>query len=109
MNTNLLPTKGSRSGGQNICLAVCVALVAWTGPMTTQAAADCGSISHKPRIIVTTDLGADPDDDQSLVRLLVSANEFDIEGLIVSTGCWKKNQSNTAMLYAYRRVIIHVK
>jgi hypothetical protein len=29
---------------------------------------------------------------------LVSANEFDIEGLIVSTGCWKKNQSNTAML-----------
>jgi hypothetical protein len=53
---------------------------------------------YKPRIVVTTDLGADPDDEQSLVRLLVSANEFDIEGLIVSTGCWKKNQSNTAML-----------
>jgi hypothetical protein len=57
-----------------------------------------GSTSHKPRIIVTTDLGADPDDQQSLVRLLVSANEFDIEGLIVSTSCWKKNQNNTAML-----------
>ena len=54
--------------------------------------------SYKPRVIVTTDLGADPDDEQSLVRLLVSANEFDIEGLIVSTGCWKKSQSNTAML-----------
>lgn len=53
---------------------------------------------HKPRIIVTTDLGADPDDEQSLVRLLVSANEFDIEGLIVSTGCWKKTQTSTAML-----------
>lgn len=53
---------------------------------------------HKPRIIVTTDLGADPDDIQSLIRLLVSANEFDIEGLIVSTGCWRRNQSNTAML-----------
>lgn len=52
----------------------------------------------KPRIITTTDLGADPDDEQSMVRLLVCANEFDIEGLIVSTGCWKKNQSNTAML-----------
>ncbi len=52
----------------------------------------------KPRIIVTTDLGADPDDEQSLVRLLVSANEFDIEGLVVSTGCWKKQQSNTEML-----------
>lgn len=53
---------------------------------------------YKPRIIVTTDLGADPDDIQSLIRLLVSANEFDIEGLVVSTGCWRKNQSNTAML-----------
>ncbi|MCA9127242.1 MAG: DUF1593 domain-containing protein [Planctomycetales bacterium] len=52
----------------------------------------------KPRIITTTDLGADPDDEQSLVRLLVSANEFDIEGLIVSTGCWKKTQSDTKML-----------
>lgn len=52
----------------------------------------------KPRIINTTDLGADPDDEQSMVRQLVSANEFDIEGLIVSTGCWKKNQSNTGML-----------
>ena len=52
----------------------------------------------KPRIINTTDLGADPDDEQSMVRQLVCANEFDIEGLIVSTGCWKKSQSNTDML-----------
>ncbi|GLR19968.1 DUF1593 domain-containing protein [Portibacter lacus] len=55
-------------------------------------------MNYKPRVINTTDLGADPDDKQSLVRQLVCANEFDIEGLIVSTGCWKKTQSNTAML-----------
>lgn len=54
--------------------------------------------SYKPRIINTTDLGADPDDEQSLVRQLVCGNEFDIEGLIVSTGCWKTSQSNTDML-----------
>jgi hypothetical protein len=53
---------------------------------------------YKPRVINTTDLGADPDDKQSMVRQLVSANEFDIEGLIVSTGCWRKTQSNTEML-----------
>ncbi|NJB87200.1 hypothetical protein GGR26_002977 [Lewinella marina] len=52
----------------------------------------------KPRVINTTDLGADPDDEQSLVRQLVSANEFDLEGLIVATGCWKKEQGNTDML-----------
>ena len=55
-------------------------------------------VSYKPRVINTTDLGADPDDEQSMVRQLVCANEFDIEGLIVSTGCWKKTQSNSQML-----------
>jgi len=52
----------------------------------------------KPRVINTTDLGGDPDDQQSLVRVMVTANEFDLEGLIVVTSCWKKTQSNTAML-----------
>ncbi|MBL7186924.1 MAG: DUF1593 domain-containing protein [Phycisphaerae bacterium] len=55
-------------------------------------------IRQKPRIINTTDLGADPDDEQSMVRFLVCSNEFDTEGLIVATGCWKKSQSNTNML-----------
>ncbi len=38
----------------------------------------------KPRILVTTDIGGDPDDTQSMVRLLVTANEIDLEGLIAS-------------------------
>ncbi len=40
--------------------------------------------SSKQRLIITTDIGGDPDDSQSLVRLLVYANEFEIEGLIAS-------------------------
>lgn len=40
--------------------------------------------ADKPRLIVTTDIGGDPDDQQSLVRLLVMSNQFDIEGLIAS-------------------------
>jgi hypothetical protein len=44
---------------------------------------------QKPRIINTTDLGADPDDRQSMVRFLACSNEFDVEGLIVSTSCWR--------------------
>jgi hypothetical protein len=38
---------------------------------------------ERPRIIVTTDGG--PDDIASMVRLLMCANEFDIEGLIYSS------------------------
>ncbi|MDX1283673.1 MAG: DUF1593 domain-containing protein, partial [Draconibacterium sp.] len=37
-----------------------------------------------PRLIVLTDIGQDPDDQQSLVRLLHYANEFKIEGLIAT-------------------------
>ncbi|MDZ7723877.1 MAG: DUF1593 domain-containing protein [candidate division KSB1 bacterium] len=55
-------------------------------------------IQQKPRIINMTDLGADPDDEQSMVRFLVQSNEYDVEGLIVTTGCWKKSQSNINML-----------
>ncbi len=38
----------------------------------------------KPRLIVLTDIGGDPDDQQSMVRLMLYSNEFDIEGLIAS-------------------------
>ncbi|MHB8864590.1 MAG: nucleoside hydrolase-like domain-containing protein [Pirellulaceae bacterium] len=34
------------------------------------------------RIIVETDAGGDPDDEQSLVRFLLYANEWDVEGII---------------------------
>ena len=38
--------------------------------------------SNKPRLLVLTDIGGDPDDEQSLVRLLMYSNEFDIVGII---------------------------
>jgi hypothetical protein len=37
-----------------------------------------------PRLAVLTDIGGDPDDTQSLVRLMVYANQFRIEALIAS-------------------------
>jgi hypothetical protein len=36
------------------------------------------------RLIIETDAGGDPDDEQSLVRLLLYANEWDIEGIIAN-------------------------
>lgn len=43
---------------------------------------------ERPRIIVLTDITNEPDDQQSLVRFLVYANEFDVEGLIATTSTW---------------------
>jgi len=36
------------------------------------------------RVIIETDAGGDPDDEQSLVRFLLYANEWDIEGIIAN-------------------------
>ncbi len=44
-----------------------------------------GQPEDKPILIVTTDIGGDPDDGQSLTRLLVYSNEFDIQALIASS------------------------
>jgi len=39
---------------------------------------------QKNRLIVLTDIGGDPDDQMSMVRLMTYANHFDIEGLIAT-------------------------
>lgn len=39
----------------------------------------------KPRVIVLTDIGNEPDDTQSLVRFLVYSNQWDTEGLVATT------------------------
>src|SRR5437762_590001 len=38
--------------------------------------------AERLRIIIETDAGGDPDDEQSLVRFLLYTNEFDVEGII---------------------------
>jgi hypothetical protein len=40
--------------------------------------------AEKPRLMVLTDIGGDPDDQQSLIRLMLYVNEFEIEGLIAT-------------------------
>src|ERR687884_165234 len=40
--------------------------------------------AEKPRLVVLTDIGGDPDDQQSMIRLMHYADEFDIEGLVAS-------------------------
>jgi hypothetical protein len=42
------------------------------------------SAAERPRLLVLTDIGGDPDDQQSMIRLMLYSNEFDIEGLVAS-------------------------
>ena len=52
---------------------------------------------QKTKVINITDLLADPDDEQSLVRMLVTCNQVDLKGIIVSTSCWRQNQDQSGM------------
>jgi len=39
----------------------------------------------KVRVLVLTDIANEPDDQMSMVRLLVYSNQFDVEGLVATT------------------------
>ncbi len=56
------------------------------------AAGYIDDFTGKPRVIVLTDMGNEPDDQMSFVRLLLYANELDLEGLIATTSTWQKNK-----------------
>ena len=49
-------------------------------------------VKDKVRLVVLTDIENEPDDAQSMVRLLSYANHFEIEGLIATTSIWMQNK-----------------
>ena len=50
--------------------------------------------NQQNRVIILTDIEADPDDTQSLVRLLLYTNPIDIKGLVAITSRWLKSEIN---------------
>lgn len=65
-------------------LGIALALLAILS--TPATAAD----TARSRLFVLTDIEADPDDTQSLIRLLLYSNEIEIEGIVATTSVWKR-------------------
>jgi hypothetical protein len=53
-----------------------------------------------PRVVIISDIGNEPDDQMSLVRLLVYSNELDIEALIPTTSTWQKAAAHPETMHA---------
>lgn len=71
-------------------VAVCAGL--------TIAGSVCGQdggqgAQERLRVIVETDAGGDPDDEQSLVRFLLYSNEWDVEGIICNRPVARKGEN----------------
>lgn len=101
---NFTIVAASRHAGPLLAWLLCTSLAA-TGRTMAQdqgvpgegtelpfaAQADGGAAPHgeemaqsRLRLIVETDAGGDPDDEQSLVRFLLYCNEWDVEGIIAN-------------------------
>jgi hypothetical protein len=62
------------------CLTMTVALTALTAN-----AGELQKPTEKPRVLISTDIGGtDPDDNQSMVHLIMYSDLFNLEGLVSS-------------------------
>lgn len=65
-------------------------------PPAVQAAAPA---EPHPRLFVLSDIGNEPDDQMSLVRLLLYSNEIDIEGLGATTSVWQREKVSPEIMH----------
>jgi len=83
----------------------------------THPATHVDDFSGKPRVIIISDIGNEPDDQMSFVRFLVYSNEFDVEAMIATTSTWQKAKTHTETMHdliaGYRQVranlLLHAK
>jgi hypothetical protein len=59
-------------------------------------------VTARPRVVVLSDIGNEPDDQMSLVRLLLYSNELELEALVATTSTWQKARVQPDIM---RRVI----
>jgi len=71
-----------------------------------------GQVNQKCRAIILTDIEADPDDTQSMIRLLLYSNEIDLKGLIATTSIHQRSnvypESIRRLIRAYARVRVNL-
>jgi Protein of unknown function (DUF1593) len=76
---------------------ILTAIVWWCGCATSATAQSLqpdytDDFAGNPRVVVLSDMGNEPDDQMSFVRLLLYSNELDLEALIATTSTWQKSK-----------------
>ncbi len=92
---DLLLTRTQRSLVSVLCCAL------GFGSLQAQPAASTpASPRQLPRVVILSDIGNEPDDQMSLVRLLLYSNQLDLEALIASTSTWQKTATHPETMHA---------
>ncbi len=74
-----------------------VALNGWAQQRSVVARPD--AFVERPRVLVISDIGNEPDDQMSLLRLLLYSNEMEIEGLVAATSTWQKTATHAETMH----------
>lgn len=81
--------------------------------LTGMAFSAAQAAARKPRIVVMTDIGGDPDDTQSMVRFLLYACDFEVEGLCTGFGHGHYKQTRPDLIRkvvdAYGKVVANLR
>jgi hypothetical protein len=77
----MMPFRGQAACAFLVITACCV------------AAAAAPQESPRLRVMIETDAGGDPDDEQSLVRFLLYCNEWDVEGIIATRATAREGEN----------------
>ena len=92
-----------------LCLIGCGISSSWQLIGQGRSPSRVDDFAGRPRVIVISDIGNEPDDQMSLVRLLLYSNQLDIEGLIAATSTWQKNVTHPETMHALIRAYSQVR
>jgi Cellulose-binding Sde182, nucleoside hydrolase-like domain/Cellulose-binding protein Sde0182, C-terminal domain len=81
-------------------MSVALILIAMPCAVQSLPATRVDNFAGRPRVVVISDIGNEPDDQMSLVRFLMYSNEFDVEALIASTSTWQRSATHPETMHA---------
>ena len=67
---------------------------------TATAQSPVETFTGRPRVIVLSDIGNEPDDQMSLVRFLLYSNQFDVEALVATTSTWQRKAVRPEIMHS---------
>jgi len=80
-------------------VSFCLACGVYSQPVDRRPA----STDQRQRVVILTDIGAEADDTESMVRLLLYSDVIDIQGLVATTSTWKRTSVSPELIQAVIR------
>jgi len=87
---------------QAVCLLCVILLGLFSVAVLAQPASPPSPdvFTGRPRVAIISDIGNEPDDQMSYVRLLLYSNELDLEAMIATTSTWQKTATHPETMHA---------